>query len=79
MAVSTLKISQTDNGKNTVAPENMDTPAEFYAGEAKDRRFRYLNTKHELNEWLATHGQQDLLELIDQLNKGEDFYTAYGR
>ena len=72
-------ISQTDNGKNTVAPENMDTPAEFYAGEAKDRRFRYLNAKHELNEWLATHGQQGLLELIDQLNKGEDFYTAYGR
>ncbi len=57
----------------------MDTPAEFYAGEAKDRRFRYLNAKHELNEWLATHGQQGLLELIDQLNKGEDFYTAYGR
>ena len=72
-------ISQTDNGKNTVAPENMDTPAEFYAGEAEDRHFRYLNAKHELNEWLATHGQQGLLELIDQLNKGEDFYTAYGR
>ncbi len=72
-------ISQTDNGKNTVAPENMDTPAEFYAGEAKDRRFRYLNAKHELNVWLAVHGQQGLLELIDQLNEGENFDMAYGR
>ena len=42
-------IAQTDNGKNTVALEDMDTPAEFYAGEAEDRRFRYLNAKHELD------------------------------
>ena len=41
-------IQQTDNGKNAVALEDMDTPAEFYAGEAEDRRFRYLNAKHEL-------------------------------
>jgi hypothetical protein len=31
--------------KNVIAPEDMDTPAEFYAGEAEDRRFRYLNAK----------------------------------
>ena len=72
-------ISQTDNGKNVIAPEDMDTPAEFYAGEVKDRRFRYLNAKHELNVWLAIHGQQGLLELIDKLNGGEDFDMAYGR
>ena len=72
-------ISQTDNGKNVVALEDMDTPAEFYAGEVKDRRFRYLNAKHELNAWLAVHGQQGLLELIDKLNGGEDFDVAYGR
>ena len=72
-------MSQTGNGKNVIAPENMDTPAEFYAGEAEDRHFRYLNAKHELNVWLAAHGQQGLLELIDQLNEGEDFKTAYGK
>jgi hypothetical protein len=38
-----------------------------------------LNAKHELNVWLAAHGQQGLLELIDQLNEGEDFKTAYGK
>ena len=69
---------QTDNGKNAVALEDMDTPAEFYAGEAEDRRFRYLNAKHELDVWTTSHGQQGLLELLDRLNGGADFNTAYG-
>ena len=72
-------ISQTDNGKKAVALEDMDTPAEFYAGEVKDRRFRYLNAKHELSEWLAVHGQEGLLELIEKLNDGENFDMAYSR
>ena len=70
-------IAQTDNGKNTVALEDMDTPAEFYAGEAEDRRFRYLNAKHELDVWMTAHGQHGLLELLDRLNGGADFTTAY--
>ena len=69
---------QTDNGKNAVALEDMDTPAEFYAGEAEDRRFRYLNAKHELDVWMTSHGQQGLLELLDRLNGGADFNTEYG-
>ena len=70
-------ITQTDNGKNAVALEDMDTPAEFYAEEAEDRRFRYLNAKHELDVWMAAHGQHGLLELLDRLNGGADFATAY--
>ena len=70
--------AQTENGKNVVALENMDTPSEFYAGEAEDRRFRYLNAKHELSLWMATHGQQGLLELLEKLNGGADFHAAYG-
>ena len=68
---------QTDNGKNIVAPEDMDTPAEFYAGEAEDRRFRYLNAKHELDVWMTAHGQHGLLELLGRLNGGAAFTTAY--
>ena len=71
-------IAQTDNGKNTVALEDMDTPAEFYAGEAEDRRFRYLNAKHELDVWMSAHGQTALLELLDKLNGGADFNNVYG-
>ena len=70
-------ITQTDNGKNAVALEDMDTPAEFYAGEAEDRRFRYLNAKHELDVWITAQGQHGLLELLDRLNGGADFTTAY--
>ncbi len=72
-------IIQTDNGKNTVALEAMDTRAEFYAGEAEDRRFRYLNAKHELAVWMEAHGRQGLLELLEKLNQGVDFHTAYGK
>ena len=71
-------VAQTDNGKNTIALEDMDTPAEFYAGEVEDRRFRYLNAKHELYVWMTAHGQHGLLELLDKLNGGADFNIVYG-
>lgn len=70
---------QTDNGKNATALEDMDTPAEFYAGEAEDRRFRYMCAKHEVSTWMAEHGQQGLQELLDKLKNGEDFHAAYGK
>ena len=57
----------------------MDTPSEFYAGEAEDRRFRYLNAKHELAVWMAAHGRRGLLELLEELNAGAEFHAAYGR
>ena len=69
---------QTDNGKHTVAHEDMDTGAEFYSGTKEDRRFRYLNAKHDVSEWLENHGLQDFMDLIDRLNGGEDFRAAYG-
>ena len=71
-------VRQTDNGKNALLPEDMDTPAEFYAGTAEDRRFRYLNAKHEVAGWLETHGREGLFELTDRLNGGEDFNAVYG-
>ena len=69
---------QTDNGKNIVAHEDMDTAAEFYSGTKEDRRFRYLNAKHDVAEWLEKHGLQGFMDLIDRLNGGEDFSAAYG-
>lgn len=69
---------QTDNGKNIVAHEDMDTAAEFYSGTKEDRRFRYLNAKHAVVEWLEKHGLQGFMALIDRLNGGEDFSAAYG-
>lgn len=68
---------QTDNGKNIIALEDMDTSSEFYAGEVEDRRLRYLNAKHELADWIEEHGQQGLIKLLDELNNGTDFAVAY--
>ena len=70
-------VEQTDNGSHTVALEDMDEASEFYAGTVEDRRFRYLNAKHELDGWMETHKRQGLLELIDKLNNGEAFLFAY--
>jgi hypothetical protein len=72
-------IEQTDNGKNTVPLEDMDTGSEFYADPLEDRRFRYLNAKHEVSVWMDTHQQKGLLDLLDKLNKGEDFDSVYSR
>ena len=70
-------IEQTDNGKNALPLEDMDTPSEFNAGTKEDRRFRYLNAKHEVGVWMDTHQQKGLLELFDKLNNGEEFDAAY--
>lgn len=68
---------QTDSGKTAVMPADMDTPAEFYAGTADDRRFRYLCAKHEVAVWLDENGREGLLTLIDRLNSGSAFADAF--
>ena len=45
--------------------------------DAEARRFCYLNAKHELDVWMTAHGQHSLSELLDRLNGGADFTTAY--
>ena len=67
----------TDDGKKTVALTDMDEESEFYAGTDNDKLMRYVCAKHEVSEWMSRHGRQGLLELIDNLNNGEDFYTVY--
>ncbi|MBR5371437.1 MAG: hypothetical protein IK130_04410 [Oscillospiraceae bacterium] len=61
-------MNQTDNGQNTVKPEDMDTPEEFYAGEVEDKRFRYLCAKHLVTQWLEANPAGTLGELIANLN-----------
>ena len=69
---------RTDNGKNAIAPKDMDESAEFYAGTVEDRQLRYINAKHYVSEWLEKHQHQALFELIDSLNSGTAFDEAYG-
>ena len=72
-------IAKTDNGKNAADLDDMDTPQEFYAGEVEDKIFKYINAKHEIAQWMSSHGQRGLIELIDKLADGADFYTAYSQ
>ena len=67
------------SGRPAVTAEEMDTPAEFYAGDATERRMRYLCAGHEVRLWMETHQQEGLLALIDRLNAGADFDTAYAQ
>lgn len=69
----------TDNGENVIDLRDMDTPDEFYSGGEDDTRPRYICAKHEVGKWMERHGREGLLELIDKLNSGEDFYTVYDR
>ena len=72
-------VRRTDNGKNSVLLEDMDTPEEFYSDPVEERQFRYICAKHEISQWLETHTVQDLLGLADRFNDGEDFYTLYNK
>ena len=67
----------TDNGANVIPLGEMDTPEEFYAGEAEDRRFRYILAKHEVAVHFADDSQLPLLSLIGELNSGKDFDSVY--
>lgn len=49
------------------------------AGSTEDRRLRYILSKHEVRSWIDEHGLDELLDLIDRVNRGEDFYALYSR
>jgi hypothetical protein len=55
--------------------KNIDRKA---SGEAEIRPV-YTAAGHEVRPWLATKGQSGLLSLIERLNEGESFETAYSR
>ena len=61
-------IEKTDNGKNVPALEDIDEAREFH----------YIIAKHEVGLWMEAHHREGLVDLIDRLNKGEDFNNVYG-
>ncbi len=71
-------IEKTDNGKNVPALEDIDEPREFHCEEESERQFHYIIAKHEVGLWMEAHHREGLMDLIDRLNKGEDFNNVYG-
>lgn len=70
-------IEKTDNGKNVIPLDEMDTADQFYAGDSEDRRFRYMLSRHEVKKWIEENGMTRLFQLLDQVNRGDDFVTLY--
>lgn len=68
---------KTNFGENVIALDEMDTYAKFYAGDVEDRRLRYLISRHEVKVWIEQNGMNALLNLIEQVNQGGDFYELY--
>ena len=57
----------------------MDTPIEFYSGDVEERRFRYMISKHEVKNWIEKNGVENLIELIERVNLGDDFNEVYNK
>jgi len=67
----------TDIGNNVISLSDIDTAEEFYAGEAEERRYRYIVSRHEVNRWIENNGLDALLNLLDKVSRGDDFNNLY--
>lgn len=68
---------RTNNGSQIIKLGDMDTASEFYAGNLEDRRLRYMISKYEVKSWIEKNCLEDLIELINRVNAGENFYDLY--
>ena len=70
-------LSATDNGSNLIDFDEIDTAAEFYAGTIEERRYRYIISRHEVETWVEEHEVQQLFDLLEAVNRGNDFNQMY--
>lgn len=67
----------TNKGLAPIDLSDFDTPSEFYRGEAADREYRYILSRHEVKAWIERNGMDHLFELIAEVNRGADFNALY--
>jgi len=70
-------INKTDNGRKVLEMSELDSPKQFYVSDLNTRILHYTLVKHELHRWLSIVGQNGLIELFDEVNKGKDIYKVY--
>lgn len=68
---------KTDNGQSSIDINAIASSEQFQSGDSNTIRYHYIIAKHEVMEWLKITGQQGLLDLIERIKDGEDFYKAY--
>lgn len=67
----------TNNGLDKIDLSLIDTASEFNSGEASNRVYRYIISRHEVKEWIEGNGIDGLIDLISRVNSGDDFYKLY--
>lgn len=70
-------IKKTDNGVKVPNMRNLDSDTQFYVSDLNTRVLNYTLAKHEVHRWLSIVGQEGLLQLIKDINNGDDFYKSY--
>lgn len=70
-------IKKTENGAKVPNMRNLDSGTQFYVNDLDTRVLNYTLAKHEVHRWLSVVGQKGLLQLIDDVNNGYDFYKSY--
>jgi len=59
------------------ALSELETAAQFFAGDADTRRDNYITARHEVMTWYEANGHDRLLELIERINQGRMFGELY--
>ena len=68
----------TEGGKTALGLDELDSLQKWLkANRAKEHILSYGTAREEVARWIEKAGIDGLRELLDRLNKGEDFYSAY--
>lgn len=67
----------TDNGENIIDFNTIKDSENFYASDNDTRFYNYVISKHEVEIWLVNHSIEDLIDLLDDVNNGDDFDDIY--
>ena len=70
-------VNVTNAGKNITDFSRLESISQFYNPDSNIRRYNYIISKHEVSEWLKVHSIDELIALIDAVNKGESFNNLY--
>ena len=70
-------LKATNQGKKIINFSELNTLSQFYNSNIDVRRYNYIVSKHEVENWIKTHSVEDMIFLINSINKGTAFHDLY--
>lgn len=70
-------VSVSNDGKDITDFSELESYSQYYNPDSNIRRYNYIISKHEVSEWLKAHSINELISLIDAVNKGQSFNKLY--